>query len=553
MNIKKSKTRKFLFLKENTNYKESILKKFFKIFFVYFCYMLTIVFHNLIPLSINSVTSLNVSGGLVSQSIGYTQPLTFFSITIIVMISIQIITITKNNFKSNSKRDYFKEIINTGSTTLLIASSVIAIIFASTMLLYSEYVIGNSSIANKSIISKLINQYSLMMIFNLFLISASIYYTFILLEYRFYLKIIILIQTIRLIISIGLSIVFIFYTDLSPGISLPLSSLIVNIIYVSIIVFIFYFYVANWKINEFSFDKSIFFEIIKGIYALSTYMLVYSLTMITQMILITFINVSNPSLSYLYTDNGEYLIIISRLVIYSIINLLITISRSMGRAINLYHEQPKLNLIKSESQFKQSLGMAIKVTLVFLVIGLIISSFIINLVDLFFMNQSWSHQIIPESIANKIPFPHAENVRYVDLIKKFVFEGFLLSLIAQSIQSIAINARVAVFFNFKRKLIVFWIILINFFIVEGIGSYFLGSVMQAQLPGMIGFAIAQIINATAALITIIIGIFYCKNRLIDDILKSKNKEQLTPIYKHKSLNKYIAHRKEKRLICLEDD
>ena len=331
------------------------------------------------------------------------------------------------------------------------------------------------------------------------------------------------------------------------------SSLIVNLIYVSIIVFIFYFYVANWKINEFSFDKSIFFEIIKGIYALSTYMLVYSLTMITQMILITFINVSNPSLSYLYTDNGEYLIIISRLVIYSIINLLITISRSMGRAINLYHEQPKLNLIKSESQFKQSLGMAIKITLVFLVIGLIISSFIINLVDLFFMNQSWSHQIIPESIANKIPFPHIENVRYVDLIKKFVFEGFLLSLIAQSIQSIAINTRVAVFFNFKRKLIVFWIILINFFIVEGIGSYFLGSVMQAQLPGMIGFAIAQIINATAALITIIIGIFYCKNRLIDDILKSKNKEQLTPIYKYKSLNKYIVHRKEKRLICLEDD
>ena len=54
------------------------------------------------------------------------------------MISIQILTITKNNFKSNSKRDYFKEIINTGSTTLLIASISFKILIASSIFPFVE-------------------------------------------------------------------------------------------------------------------------------------------------------------------------------------------------------------------------------------------------------------------------------------------------------------------------------------------------------------------------------------------------------------------------------
>ncbi|MGL4617281.1 MAG: hypothetical protein ACRCUM_03500 [Mycoplasmoidaceae bacterium] len=552
MSDQKSKTRKFLFLRENSNYNEPLLKKFFKIFFVYFSYMLTIVFHNLIPLSINSFNAINnVSGGIVSQSIGYTQPISFFSVTIIVMISVQILTITKNNFKSNNKRDYFKEIINTGSATLLMVGIGIAIIFGSTMLLYSEYAIAASSHTHNDKISKFINEYSSMMILNLLLIAACIYYTFILLEYKIHFRIIILIQIIHSLISIGLSVLFIFYTDLSPAISLPLSSIIVNIIYVAIILFIFYYYVANWKIYDFNFDKPIFKMIVNGIYNLSIYMLVYSLTMITQMILITFINVNNPNLVYLYTTDGEYLIIMSRIVIYSIINLLITIPRSMGRAINLYYDQPKLNLKKSEKQFKESIILSIKVTIIFLLVGLIISTFIIYLVDFIFNNQGWSQQIIPSYIANTIPFPHGENIKYIDIIKKFIYEGFLLSLTAQTIQSMAINTRNAVFYNFKRKLRLFWIILLNFFIIEGILSYFLGVVMQKELPGMIGFSIAQIINASAALITILIGVCYCKNKLMNDILKSNNKDTLSPIYKSKSIKEYILERKKKRLICLD--
>ncbi|MGL5640555.1 MAG: hypothetical protein ACRDCD_02815 [Mycoplasmoidaceae bacterium] len=552
MSNQNSKTRKFLFLKENLNYSEPLIKKFFKIFFVYFSYMLTIVFHNLIPLAINSVDAVNnVSGGLVSQSIGYTQPISFFSITIIVMISVQILTITKNNFKSNSKRDYFKEIINTGSATLLMVGIGIAIIFGSTMLLYSEYAIAASSHTHNAEISKFINEYSSMMILNLFLVAASIYYTFILLEYRFHLRIIILIQVIHSFLSIALSVLFLFYTDLSPAISLPLSSIILNLIYVVIILFIFYSYVANWKIYDFNFDKAIFKTIINGIYNLSIYMLVYSLTMISQMILITFINVNDPNLVYLYTKDGEYLIIMSRVVIYSMINLLITISRSMGRAINLYHDQPKLNLKQSEKQFKEAITFAIKVTIIFLLVGLIFSTFIVYLADFLFINQSWAQQVIPPDIAITIPFPHAENVKYIDIIKKFIYEGFLLSLTAQTIQSMAINTRNAAFYNFKRKLRVFWIILLNFFIIEGIASYFLGVVMQRQLPGMIGFAIAQIINASVALITVLIGVFYCKNKLMNDILKSNNKDALEPIYKYKSIKCYAINRKEKRLTCLD--
>ncbi len=536
-------------INKNSIFNESLWFKFLKIFIVYFFSMFTIVVHNLVPLLIGYLNNHNVSGALVSQSIGYTQPIIFFAITIIIMISIQILTITKNNLNDDDEsKNIFKNITNTGLITMVLSITGIAIIFIATMFLYSNITIGNLSIIEKGIISKFIKEYSSMMILNLLLIGISVYYIFCLTEFKFKISWLFFTELFLSFISILLSVIFILYTNISPAICLALASFIPNIIKLITIMFIFYKYIAYWKVWEMSFDKKIFFEIWNMISALSFYMFVYSMTMVFQMILIN--SLSNVGNKYLYTENGEYLIVLSRVLVYSLINLMITLSRSMGRALNLHFDRPILDLKKSEKQFSISMKYSIIITIIFSLLGILFAFLMPFFVDGLFARQGWSFGVIPIVDQSSIPFPHIETIKYIDVIKKFAFEGFLISLGSQILLGLSINIRIGIFFNFKRDLKIFWVILFTFFVTISLGNYFLGVELQDELPGLIGFSIAQMINSFFALIIVLIGFVYTKHILINEILTSINEEKLKPIYKYKSLKKYSNDRAKKRLICL---
>ncbi|MGL5308439.1 MAG: hypothetical protein ACRC9F_00100, partial [Metamycoplasmataceae bacterium] len=257
---------------------------------------------------------------------------------------------------------------------------------------------------------------------------------------------------------------------------------------------------------------------------------------------------------YIYHEEGGSLIILSRIVIFSILNLLAIIPKSLGRAVNLASIKPVSHELNSSlNQFKKSIRYNYYGVILFCLLSLFVYIFIHNIIDLFFVKQDWINDTIPLDIQTSIPFPHSINITYIDVIKKFITNAFVISIFGLAAINFSINSRIFIIFNFGRNISLFLSIIVVFILSYGIASYFLGVYLQSVFPGLIGFSLAQLIYGTLSLIITTSFYFKIVGKLLNINLDNLSIERLEPLRKQKNIFKYLRERKSKLDICLCQD
>ncbi|MGL6125320.1 MAG: hypothetical protein ACRC1F_02395 [Metamycoplasmataceae bacterium] len=529
-------------------FKKTVLLSFLKIFFLFFFSMLPIAIHSVLPLFFREFNFEGINGSLVAEAINYSQPMLFFSINIIVLINVQVSFIIKSSRGKENFEENKKKIINTGMYVSFFLSFLISILFIVIMMLYSEFSI--SDVGNKS---EFLKSYSeiyigIMSVYILF-IGISSYFIFMTLESGIKLQYILMIEVLFSFLDILLAAIFLInLMNISPVIRISMGTLISTIIKFITMSIIFKAKVARWKISEMRFNWLFAKDIAKMSWMLSTFMLVYSFNVILQM---TFINlISREVHSYLFFENGESLIILSRIIIFSILNLLVIVPKSIGRAVNLSSTKPiKGNLTSSLDQFRVSNKYNVYGTAFFLAASFIIYIFISNIVDSLFLEQTWTKEIIPLENQSSIPFPHNPNITYLEVIKKFVLDGFLISIFAQATINFGINLRIFTNFNFGGSIYLFSSIIFSFVLSYGLGSYFLGVHLQSFLPGMIGFSLTQLIYGVMSISLTTFYYFRILGKLLNENLENLSEEKLEKFWSHKNIFKYLSDRKTKIRVC----
>lgn len=511
--------------------------------------MLPIAIHSVLPLFIGVFNYSGVNGSLVAQAINYSQPMLFFAINIIILIIVQVSFIIKSFEGKEDFEDNKKKIINTGMYISMGLSFAISILFVIIMMSYSHFSIHD--IGAKSNFLKSYSQlYIGIMAIYIIFIGISSYFIFISLESGIKIQYIVIIELFFAILDILLAVIFLLnLTTISPVVRISLGTLISTMAKFIVVGIIFKLKVVTWKIMEIKFDIFFAKEIIRISWMLSTFMLVYSFNVILQM---AFINlISRKIHSYIYFQDGESLIILSRIIIFSILNILVIIPKSLGRAVNLSSVKPiSEDLSSSMVQFRKSVNYNLHGIIFFSALSLVIYFFINNIVDTFFLEQTWTKQIIPWEQQASIPFAHSSNITYLEVIKKFISNAFLVSVFAQALINFSINLRIFTYFNFGRSIRLFIAIILIFVLSYGLGSYFLGVYLQSVFPGMIGFSLAQLIYGTLSLILTIAYYFKIVGKLLNKNLENLSEEKLDSFWKYKNIFKYWRDRKLKIKICL---
>ncbi|MGL5617873.1 MAG: hypothetical protein ACRCWU_02315 [Metamycoplasmataceae bacterium] len=534
---------------DKMTFNRRVLISFLKVFFLFFFSMLPIAIHSILPLFVTEFFN-GVKGSLVAQAINYSQPMLFFSINIIILIIVQVSFIIKSSEKKENFEENKKKIINTGMYVSWWLSFFIAFLFVFVMFLYSEFSIRNLDEHNNFVKSYSHLYIGIMAIYILFS-GISSYFIFITLESGVKLNYIFTIELFFSILDIWLAVSFLFTfsNDISPVVGISLGTLISTIIKFVVIGIIYKLKVVTWKINEIRFDTHFAKEIGRMSWMLSTFMLVYSFNVIIQMILINII--SREVHGYIYHEDGGSLIILSRIIIFSLLNLLAIIPKSLGRAVNLASIKPISDKLSSSlNQFKKSIKYNFYGIIVFCALSFLLYIFIHNIIDLFFSEQDWTKEIIPLDIQSSIPFPHSFNITYFDIIKKFISNAFVISLFAFAAINFSINLRIFIIFNFGRNLSLFISIIIVFILSYGIASYFLGVYFQSIFTGFVGFSLAQLIYGILSLIITTSFYFKIVAKLLKKNLEELSIKPLESFWSHKNIYKYLYERKLKLNICL---
>ncbi|MGL5732706.1 MAG: hypothetical protein ACRCXE_01375 [Metamycoplasmataceae bacterium] len=534
---------------DKMTFNKKVLISFLKVFFLFFFSMLPIAIHSILPLFITEFFN-GVNGSLVAQAINYSQPMLFFSINIIILIIVQVSFIIKSSEKKENFKENKKKIINTGMFVSWMLSFFVAILFVSVMFMYSEFSIRNIG-ENSNFVKSYSHLYIGIMAIYILFSGISSYFIFMTLESGIKLHYIFAIELFFSILDIWLAVSFLFTfsNDISPVVRISLGTLISTIIKFLVVGTIYKLRVATWKISEMKFDNHFAKEIVRMSWMLSTFMLVYSFNVIMQMILINII--SREVHGYIYHEDGGSLIILSRIIIFSLLNLLATIPKSLGRAVNLASVKPISDkLYSSLNQFKKSLKYNFYGLIVFCFLSLLVYIFIHNITDAFFYEQDWTKQTIPLDVQSSIPFPHSADITYFDVIKKFISNAFVISLFAFAAINFSINLRIFIIFNFGRNLSLFLSIIVVFILSYGIISYFLGVYLQSVFPGFIGFSLAQLSYGILSLIITTSFYFKIVGKLLNKNLEEMSLEKLAPFWSHKNILKYFNERKLKLNICL---
>ncbi len=517
--------------------------------------MLPIALHSIIPLFRIKIDGIN--GSIVAQAINYSQPVLFYSINIVVLVVVQVAFLIKKFKEEDHNLEINREkIINTGMFVTIFVSIFVSILFVCIMMTYSELSINNFGhkhgfAPTYTKLYKYSQLYIGVMAVYILFSGVSSYFVFMTLESGIKLVFIIINEFFFSILDILLSVIFLIYLkSLSPVIRISLGTLISTITKFIVVGIIYKIKVATWKFREMKINKYIVKEVIKQSWMLSTFMLVYAFNIVIQMSFMSSLPLSTNN--YIYYKDGESLVIISRIIIFSILNMLVIIPKSLGRAINLSSTKPnKDNLNLAMNQFKTSRKYNFYGMLIFLFINFIIFFLINQITDVIFKHQVWTNDKISEHL-NTIPFPHNENITYLDVIKKFIWDGFIITVFAEAVINFTINIRIFIFFNLEKNIPLFILTVVMFFISYSFGGYFFGYYFQSHFPGVIGFALAQLIYGAVSFILNTFFYFKITNKRINTKLEKLNIEKLKPFLKYKNSFNYFKDRKTKMTLCLKE-
>lgn len=538
---------------KDINSKNGLAFIFFKIFIVFFLAMLPIVMHNLI----NVKHSYILGGGdmvggtdkyiVAAQAIGYSQPMVFFSINCLVLITVNIINILKKSFNKTNIKQQPKEIINSGIVYIFLTSIIVGTLLVVVMNIYSYAVLDNFEYPIKTLLQKYLKEYVWMISIFVAIIGLSIYFEFVLLECGFNYWIIMSISIFLSMADILFSILLNFYSNLSPVESCVIGTIVPTFIQLIIFSSIFYKKIANWK----PWDIKIYKKHVKLFWSsswiLSTYMFAYGFMMVIQMMYMSLI-VRDDREKYLITESGQYTIIITRIIVYNILNLLIIIPKSMARAVTSRYIE-KDTPYQKMTNYHKSMKICNWSLLVMVIFGLIIFIFSDKIISNLYEGNEWAMQ----KISSNYPIDFfGEDATYLTIIKEFFWRGLLFGIFSQLVINYSVCYRVTTYYYLDRNAKSFLVILSFFIIIYSTCNYFFGVYYQYIFRGLTGFMLTIIIYGTVSTIIIWYVSYSAKIKLINNWMIDKYDIQIDKNKKWNLFYCYSKIREYKQMLYSEE-
>ncbi len=530
---------------KNIKSKDSLVFIFFKIFIIFFLSMLPIVLHNLINVKHSYYLPYEQTVGITdkyiiaAQAIGYSQPMAFFSINCLVLITVNIINILKKLFNKNNIKQQPKEIINSGIIYVFITSIIVGMLLGIVMNIYSVTVLDDFDYPIKSLLQEYLTEYVWMIFIYILIIGLSIFFELVLLECGYNYWIIMVTTIFMSCLDVTLSIILNFYTNLSPIISCVTGTIIPSFIQLLIFSTIFYKKIANWKPWNIKLYKKHVKLFWTSSWILTTYMLAYGIMMVIQMMFMSLI-VKNEKEKYLINDNGQYVIIITRIIVYNILNLLVIIPKSMSRAVTSKYVE-KSTPYQKISNFERSMKICNYSLLVMVIFGLLIFAFSNQIVENLYEGVEWTN----EPLRSNYPIDYfGKDATYLTVIKEFFWRGLLFGIFSQSVINYSICYRVITYYYLDKNAKSFLIILFFFIMIYSTCNYFFGVYLQYIFRGLIGFMLTIMIYGFVSIIIVWYVSYNAKIKIINNWLyerydyKIDNNKKWNLIYTYKKINEY---------------
>lgn len=530
----------------------SLFFLFLKILLIFVYTMLPIIAHNII--NIEHGANLQNQGFYdegkdyitAAQAIGYSQPMVFFSTTSLTVIGLSVINFLRRGIDTKNKRNQPKEIINSGLVYVFITAIVISILLICVMMLYANVVLDGYEYDTKESLQKYLMEYSSMMPLFILFTGLSLYFEMLTIECGVNYWGMLSLSTFFLITDIVLAYIFNEYTNLNPIISVFIGTTTSVIVRFIVFASIFYTKIAKWRFWEIRPYLVYIKNIWNASWIICTYMLMYSLMMLVQIMFMSLI-ILDKSNAYMIVD-GHYLLIITRIGVYNIINLIIIIPKSMSNALIVKYRNSKSTPKERLKSFEISRRFSIITIWSMFFIGLIIWCFSDNIVDLIYGGISWTEEYVPAGYPVKY---FGENIQYIDIMRDFFRKGLLFGIIAQFMVQYSIYYRVISYNFLKRDKKNFLFIMIVFALCYGVGNYILGVYLQHVFRGIVGFMLTLFIYGVLASIIVRISTYRNKRKTYNELLEKQYDDHLEQWWTMGPINYFKKLRYYKRIVMTD--
>ncbi len=530
----------------------SLFFLFLKILFIFLCIMIPVVSHNIINLERGAYLEHNgehLRGRnyvVAAQAIGHCQPMVFFSCISITIISLNIMNFLRRSIDTKNRRNQPKDIIDSGIVYVVLMSLVISLLLICVMEAYAYGVVSHYKCDTKEQLQEYITEYVLMMPIYVFFTGLGLYFEMILTECGVNYWLMTLMGFIFLCADVSLAVVFCLFTQLDPIVSVLTGTTISVVTKFIITSTLFFTKIANWKPWQI---KPVWVQM-KNIWLsswiLCTYMLMYSLMMVLQITFMSII-VSKADNAYMMVD-GNYLLIVSRIAVYNILNIIIVIPKSMSNALIIKYRNQRATAEDRLRSFEISRRYSIITIWLMFVVGMIIWAFSDQIVQLLFGNIIWAN----EPVAPGYPVDYfGPNITYIDIVKDFFKKGLFVGIIAQFVINYSLYYRVIVYNMLYRDKKNFLFLMIAFGISYGVGLYLFGVYWQATFRGIVGFMIALLIYGILASIIIKFSAYRNKRNNYNEVLEKRYDDYLPQWWVIGPVNYYKKIKYYKKIIMSE--
>ncbi len=527
----------------------SLFFLFLKILFIFLCIMIPIVSHNIINLEYGAYLEHNghhLEGRnyvVAAQAIGHCQPMVFFSCISITVISLNIMNFLRRSIDTKNRRNQPKHIIDSGIVYVILMAISISILLICVMEAYAYGVVTNYKSDTNDQLKHYITQYVVMMPIYIFFTGLGLYFEMILTECGINYWLMMLMGFFFLCTDVSLAAVFCLYTDLDPIVSVLTGTTISVVSKFIITSSLFFTKIANWK----PWQVRPVWEQIKKIWSsswiLCTYMLMYSLMMVLQITFMSMI-VTKSSNAYLMVD-GNYLLIVSRIAVYNILNIIIVIPKSMSNALIIKYRNQKATAEDRLRSFEISRRYSIITIWLMFVVGMIIWAFSDQIVQALYGNIIWAD----EPVAPGYPVDYfGPNITYIDIVKDFFKKGLFVGIIAQFVINYSLYYRVIVYNMLYRDKRNFWFLMVAFGISYGVCLYLFGVYLQATFRGIVGFMLALLVYGILATIIIKVSAYRNKRKNFNEVLEKRYDDYLPQWWEIGAVNYYKKLKYYKKII-----
>lgn len=258
------------------------------------------------------------------------------------------------------------------------------------------------------------------------------------------------------------------------------------------------YYQAKQKLHFFLVSKEIYVELFKKCSVTIYFGISYTLSIIVQSILIKFSYVIDNHLEYYFTNDGFYILLFIKIIVYNLIYLIYIFSRSFNIAIidHENHENKDLKEKIKRREYLRRINYSIQTTLLLVCFLLFFS--LKSLTNSLFGSLDWYQN---ETVTSDQMF---KGMEFKVLVPKLVQEGFIYGTISFFFVDHSIVNRNIISKTDQSNKLTTWLVISSYFVCLSSLSYVFPFLFNKIFPGLGGFFISFGIYGIVALFFVFI-------------------------------------------------